>query len=53
MKKLRRQYLNTMNVINKYIKQGYQNLKLHEIAFEYANDENFNQYCMNAVTNYQ
>ena len=47
MKKLRRQYLNTMNVINKYIKQGYQNLKLHEIAFEYANDENFNQYCMN------
>lgn len=30
MKKLRRQYLNTMNVIDKYIMQGYQDLKLHK-----------------------
>lgn len=46
MKKLRRQYLNTMNVIDKYIMQGYQDLKLHDIAFECGVDETFNQYCM-------
>lgn len=46
MKKLRRQYLNTMNVIDKYIMQGYQDLKLHDVAFECGVDETFNQYCM-------
>ena len=34
MKKLRKQYQNTMNVIDKYIMQGYQDLKLHDIAFD-------------------
>ena len=46
MKKLRRQYQNTMNVIDKYIMQGYQDLKLHDVAFECGADETFNQYCM-------
>ena len=41
MKKLRRQYLNTMNAIDKYIVQGYQDLKLHDVAFECEMDEYF------------
>lgn len=53
MKKLRRQYLNTMNAIDKYIMQGYQDLKLHDIAFEYGVDETFNQYCIDRYELFQ
>ena len=45
MKKLRKQYLNTMNVIDKYIEQDYQNLKLYDIVFECEIDE-FELYCI-------